>query len=426
MFELILLIAIAYAGARGVEKVTGVDDRRYDTAESRKAVEKVAAGGSKGGSTTVVKAPGPTEPGGTFSAAAPRSAKIGGKAAVPLAVITETGSTMWKAVGEGYRERWPEIRAEHRRKMAEKAEERRKKKEEAEAKKKAEDAAAKAGPPPPYPPMPTDPPKTGGTDTEAGDPDAKDGSEEPKTSDGAETAPEPTGWPGDGSSYLERELRKEEDRRRAAEAKADAARKEAEETRDRAATDKVLAAQKEAREAKEREEAAEERARAAEAKASEAKPDPESPAGRRHLAVVPDPAQNGDLMSSPATVIPEIRTLDGLMNALTLTKAMCEMRSEEALAIAADDKALSDRLDQIEAEMAELEVDAKTRAEVDALRESIHTQSQAAASYGAAAKDAGDFATAAAAAAYKSHGGIAEAVQSSPIEQAAQAGYYDR
>jgi 4-hydroxy-L-threonine phosphate dehydrogenase PdxA len=131
-------------------------------------------------------------------------------------------------------------------------------------------------------------------------------------------------------------------------------------------------------------------------------------------------------MSSPASVIPEIRTLDGLMNALTLTKAMCEMRSEEAIAIAADDKALSDRLDQIEAELAELEVDDKTRAEIDELRESIHTQSQAAAAYGAAAKDAGDFAVAAAAAAYKSHGGIAEAVQSSPVERAAQAGYYDR
>ena len=46
--------------------------------------------------------------------------------------------------------------------------------------------------------------------------------------------------------------------------------------------------------------------------------------------------------------------------------------------------------------------------------------------YGAAAKDAGDFAAATAAAAYKSHGGIAEAVQSSPVERAAQAGYYDR
>ncbi|MEV6383101.1 hypothetical protein AB0M31_27275 [Streptomyces sp. NPDC051773] len=427
MFELILLIAIAYAGARGVEKVTGTDDRRYDTAESRKTVEKVAASGPKDGSTTVVKKPGPTEPGGTFSAAAPRSAKIGGKAAVPLAVITETGSTMWKAVGEGYRERWPEIRAEHRRKMAEKAEERRKKKEETQAKKKAEEAAAKAGPPPPYPPRPTDPPKTD-------DPEAKDGTEEAETPDAdAKAAPAPAETDPDDASRpktvaeLERE-RAEREKARAdkAEADRDAAKKEAEEARDRAARDKILAAQKEARKAKIRADAAEEQARAAEAKTSEAKPEPESPAGRRHLAVVPHPAQNGDLMSSPATVIPEIRTLDGLMNALTLTKAMCEMRSEEALAIAADDKSLSDRLDQIEAEMADLEVDAKTRAEVDALRESIHTQSQAAAQYGAAAKDAGDFATAAAAAAYKSHGGIAEAVQSSPIEQAAQAGYYDR
>ncbi|MGW2050785.1 hypothetical protein ACWCPF_37275 [Streptomyces sp. NPDC001858] len=427
MFELILLIAIAYAGARGVEKVAGTDDRRYDTAESRKTVEKVAASGPNDGSTTVVKKPAPAEPGGTFSAAAPRSAKIGGKAAVPLAVITETGSTMWKAVGEGYRERWPEIREEHRRKMAEKAEARRKKKEETEAKKKAEEAAAKAGPPPPYPPMPTDPPKTD-------DPDAKDGTEEAKAKPDPKTAPAPADTDPDDTARpkteaeLERE-RAEREKARAdqAEADRDAAKKEAEEARDRAAPDKVLAAQKEAREAKEREEAAEERARAAEAKTSEAKPaDPESPAGRRHLAVVPDPAQNGDLMSSPATVIPEIRTLDGLMNALTLTKAMCEMRSEEALAIAADDKALSDRLDQIEAEMAALEVDDKTRAEVDTLRESIHTQSRAAATYGAAAKDAGDFAVAAAAAAYKSHGGIAEAVQSSPIEQAAQAGYYDR
>jgi hypothetical protein len=187
VFELLLLVAIAYAGARGVEKVAGVDNRRYDTPDSRKTVEKVAANGPKdGGATTVVKKePGPTEPGGTFSAAAPRSAKLGGKAAVPLAVITETGSTMWKAVGEGYRERWPEIREEHRRKMEVKAEERRRKKEELEAKRKAEEAKAKAGPPPPYPPKPTEPPKT--------DPlDAKDGTEEAKASEpDPEAAPAP-------------------------------------------------------------------------------------------------------------------------------------------------------------------------------------------------------------------------------------------
>ncbi|WP_331736914.1 hypothetical protein OG426_55645 (plasmid) [Streptomyces canus] len=432
MFELLLLVAIAYAGARGVEKVAGVDNRRYDTPDSRKTVEKVAASGPKDGSTTVVKKePGPTEPGGTFSAAAPRSAKIGGKAAVPLAVLTETSSTMWKAVGEGYRERWPEIREEHRRKMQVKAEERRRKKEELEAKRKAEEAKAKAGPPPPYPPKPAEPPKAVDPDAKADDPDAKKDPEEPKASPAsAKASADITDGVLDAliKERAEAVAREEASRKEAEEARkeAEAARREAEEARDHAATDKVLAAQKAEREAKEREEKAEERSRAAEAKASDAKSDPESPTGRRHLAVVPDPAQNGDFMSSPASVIPEIRTLDGLMNALTLTKAMCEMRSEEAIAIAADDKALSDRLDQIESELAELEVDDKTRAEIDELRDSIRTQSQAAAAYGAAAKDAGDFAVATAAAAYKSHGGIAEAVQSSPVERAAQAGYYDR
>lgn len=130
-------------------------------------------------------------------------------------------------------------------------------------------------------------------------------------------------------------------------------------------------------------------------------------------------------MASPSTVIPEIRTLDGLMNALTLANAMCAMRCEEAEAIAADDLALSNRLDAIEAELAELEVDDATRGEIAGLRDSIHNQSKAAAAYGAAAKDAADLAMAVAQAAHKSHGGIAEAVQSSPIELAAQAGYYE-
>lgn len=431
MFELLLLVAIAYAGARGVEKVAGVENRRYETPESRKTVEKVAASGSKDGSTTTVaKAPAPTEPGGTFSSRAPRSAKVGGKAAYPLAVITETGSTMWKAVGEGYRERWPEIREEHRRKMAVKAEERQRKKEELEAKRKAEEAKAKAGPPPPYPPKPTEPPKTLDPDAKTDDPEAKEGPDEPKAAPGPDSAS--TGVVDGVLDALIKE-------RAEAVARAEEARKEAEDARGRAATDKVLAAQKEAREAKEREERTEERARKAEASKPESRPEehtsrpgddsapkPADESAGRHLRVVPDPAQNGDFMSSPASVIPEIRTLDGLMNALTLTKAMCEMRAEEAIAIAADDKALSDRLDQIEAELAELEVDDKTRAEIDELRDSIRTQSQAAATYGAAAKDAGDFAMATAAAAYKSHGGIAEAVQSSPVERAAQAGYYDR
>ncbi|GAA0454377.1 hypothetical protein [Streptomyces olivaceiscleroticus] len=407
--ELLLLIAIAYAGARGVEKLTHADRRQPAAEEAEETVAKVAASGPKDGTT---KEPGPTDPGGTFSSAAPRSAALGGKAAVPLAVIAETGATMWRAVGEGYRERWPEIRKAHRQKMAERAAKRRTEKDAAKAEKEAEDALAKAGPPPAYPPPPTEPPTIGAgpeATKEAGEGAEKEGAtdSEPRSPDAARA---------DAA-----EARAEQAHKEAAEA-----RKDAEEARSRAATEKVLAAQRETREAKERAAAAEERARAAEARATETTTDPETPTGRRHLKAVPDEATAGGAMPpAPSTLIPEIRTLDGLMNALILVRAMCEMRAEEAEAIAADDLALSNRLDQIEADLDAEEVDAETLAEIATLRESIHTQSKAAAQYGAAAKDSGDFAVAAAQAAHKSHGGIAEAVQSAPIEKAAKAGYYD-
>ncbi|MEU0102934.1 hypothetical protein [Streptomyces sp. NPDC006267] len=411
MIELLVLIAIAYAGARGVESITNTGDRRLDTKAAEKTVKTVAASNPKGSGKGTVK-PGPTDPGGTFSAAAPRSATIGGKAAVPLAILTETSTVMWKAVGEGYRERWPQIREERRQKMAERAAKRKAdketataEKEAAEEKRKAEEAAAAAGPPPPFPPPPADPPDPAppadppvavtkpvdpaperdwddwdnwGGDTKY-EPDNPVPASDPAPP-AAATVPDPRkpevmGWPGDGTAKVPTPPHP-----------------------DPAPT------------------------------APEPVPDPTPvpPAGPRHLTVVPDTAQNGDSMSAPHAIIPEIRTLDGLMNAFTLIRAMCEMRAEEALAIAADDLTLSNRLDQIEAEMADMEVDDKTRREVDLLRESIRTQSQAAAQYGGRAKDSGDFATAAAQAAYKSHGGIAEAVQSSPIESAAQAGYYER
>lgn len=401
MFELLVLMAIAYAGARGVEAAASTADRRHASKDAETAVAKVAAGKS------AEKPPGPTEPGGTFSAASPRAARLGGKAAVPLAVLTETSATMWKATLEGYRQRWPEIRRERRRAMAARAD-----------RKKAADAVAKAGPPPPYPPPPADPPQTAGT---------KPGEEERAEDAKAEEADPP------GRDRAEAT----EARVAEAEKKAEEARLKAEEEVRRAASEKVLAAQKAEREAKEREAAAEKRAREAEERARAAEtaaaaktpdrpdqPDHQTSGGRPRLRVVPA-AQEGDSMSSPTSIIPEIRTLDGLMNALTITKAMCEMRSEEALAIAADDLELASRLDQLEAELGELDVDDGTIGEIAELRESIHAQSQAAAQYGGIAKDAGDFAVAAAQAAHKSHGGIAEAVQSSPIEKAAQGGYYE-
>lgn len=376
MLELILLIAIAYAGARGLEKITSVD-RRYDTEEARTTVAKIASSGPKE-HRPARKPPGPTEPGGTFSAIAPRSAALGAKAAYPVAVLAETSATMWKAIGEGYRERWPEAREERRRKMTERARERQRRKEEAaakreqaEAQRKAQQARDQAGPPPPYPPRPTEPPKP----VELTKPDDADGAGTTTKAAGPQPADTESG--------------------------------------DSKATAQTTGRQPTPQQAKPLLKA--------------------RPAGRRrYLTVVPDPdptpndtdehAEEDPM--SPTTVIPEIRTLDGLINALTLTRAMCEMRAEEALAVAADDKALSDRLDQLEAELAELEVDDGTRAEINELRDLIHAQSEAAIQYGAAAKDAADFATATAQAAYKAHGGIAEAVQSSPIEVAAQAGYY--
>ncbi|MGO4634980.1 hypothetical protein AB4225_29235 [Streptomyces sp. 2RAF24] len=446
MIELLVLVAIAYAGARGVESIASTTDRRHDSPAARKTIEKIAAGGPKDAKSK--EPPGPTDPGGTFSAAAPRSAKLGGKVAVPVAVVAETGSTMWRAIGEGYRERWPEIREERRQKMADKAAKKQAAKAEAEAKRQAAEAREKAGPPPPYPPTPADPPNPAGL---------------PQSADGAgrradsPPAGDQQGWVLDDGEEdppvpgprtpAEARADAAEARVEAAEKKAEDARKEAEDARAAEATAKVLAAQKAEREAKEREAAAEQRARAAEERAAEEraaaeraaaeraaadratpdkpKPEPEPEAGRRHLMVVPDPAQNGDPMSAPATLIPEIRTLDGLMNALAITRAMCEMRAEEAQAVADDDRRLSDLLDRVEAQMAELEVDDKTRQEVGLLRELISLQSTTARTYSQAALDTGAFATAAAGAAYKSHGGIAEAVQSSPIELAAQAGYYE-
>ncbi|MFD8777541.1 hypothetical protein [Streptomyces sp. NPDC059916] len=352
--ELLLFAAIVYAGARGVENVAATLDRRQHHEDAEKTVSRLASGGgSRFTGKATKKKPGPTEPGGTFSAAAPRSAKAGGRAAYPLAALTETSSTMWKAVAEGYRERWPEIREERRKAMTVRAARRKADKETARAKKQADQAAAKAGPPPSFPPKPATPPAAVSTGSEP---------------ENAIPAPAPTPEP-------------------------------------RPSFDKEPA------------DAGDEQAPATDS--------PEPADGHRHLTVVPSPAQIGDPMSSPASVIPEIQTLDGLMNALTLTKAMCEMRAEEAIAIAADDQSLADRLDQIEGEMAELEVDPITRGEIDSMREAIRAQSQAAAQYGAAAKDAGDFAAAAATSAHKAHGGIAEAVQSAPIEVAAQAGYYN-
>ncbi|CAM5523909.1 MULTISPECIES: hypothetical protein [Streptomyces] len=454
--EILLLLAVAYAGARGIEKLTGAPDRRHDSAGARATVEKVAASGP----SKTTAAPGPAEPGGTFSAAAPRSSRLGGKAAAIPAAGVETGATMWRAFKEGYTTAWPEARARHRQRMTERAEHRRLERQEKETARKAAEAVAAAPPKPGYPPPPPFPPPAAEKRRRPPEPgfpypydDTEHSPARPKSrrdpedwddwGDRREPA-EPGKWvdpladppaedqrrPGNPVHVIttapERtEADRERERAEAAEQKAEEARKDAEAARKQAATDKVLAAQKEAREAKERAAAAEARREAAEQRAAEAQKEAQRP----RLTVVPDQppaAQNGDAVPSPSTLIPEIRTLDGLLNAYAVTSAMCQMRAEEAEAIAADDRMLSNRLDQFEAQLADLEVDDATRVEIAELRDLIATQSKTAATYAGDAVDSAGIATAVAAAAHKAHGGIAEAVQSSPIEVAAQRGYYER
>lgn len=386
MFELLLLMCVAYAGARGVESLAGTANRQYKDKAAEKTVVDLAKSAGKGGKP----APGPTDKGGTFSNAAPRSSAFGGKAAVPLAVAAETGATMWGAVLEGYRNRWPEIRTERRQQMEERAEKRKAEKDATEADKPAKDAADKA--------------------------EAPESTEVPADAEKEDPAP--------AAAKTDEALAEAEARIEAAERKAEDARKDAEDARAEAAADKVLAAQKEAREAKEREAAAEERTRLAE----ERNAAPNGTTSRPHLALVT--STDGADMSTrdPYALIPEIRTLDGLLNALALIKAMCEMRAEEGDVVAADDRAIANRFDEIAGYLAsdERQVDPATIAELEQLRETFSLQADAAAKYGTTAQDSAAFSAAAAGAAHKSHGLRAEAIQSSPIEKAATAGYYER
>lgn len=410
MLGLILLIAVAYAGARGVEKLVGVDDRRFDTPQARQTVAKVAAMKTQ---PKPARKPGPTDPGGTFSAMAPRAAAVGGKVAVPLAVLTTTGATMWQASLEGYRQAWPEIRAEHQRKMAERA-----------ARRQAEKDAAASAPAKPqpvavvYPPMPTNPPTIGTT------PPAPAAQAAAATTKPLVTKASPASWLKPFPSARQPTGRAADDQTIAAvidEASALVNDASSSSTANGAAAGTVTSLTKNKPDDTPSTTEPTEQPVAGTPTDTSTNPGPHA----RPSNVVPFPTPSGDPMASPHTAIPEIRTLDGLMNALVMTRAMCEMRAEEAEAIAADDLSLSNRLDALEAELDALEVDDGTRGEISALREAVHAQSKAAASYGGAAKDSADLAMAVAAAAHKSHGGIAEAVQSSPIPVAAQAGYYE-
>jgi hypothetical protein len=150
----------------------------------------------------------------------------------------------------------------------------------------------------------------------------------------------------------------------------------------------------------------------------------------RHLRAVPQPTQPGaDGAGLPigdpmSLAVPEVRTLQGLLRALVITNLVATARSEEGYALAADDAALSARLDLIEQQMDELEVDARTRQEILDLKELVHSQSQEATKYAQAAAATAEVAQATANNAHLYHGEMGEAVRSSPIKSAAQRNYY--
>jgi hypothetical protein len=344
--ELLVLAAIAYAAARGIEQITDDFQTSYKNKVADATVKKAAKNATK---NEAVTAAAEVKPGSTFSAkeAAPRTATLGTKTAAAIAAGVQAGATFRKSYLEGYREAWPTAREEARERQIEKAKRRQAEREARAAERRAEAAEKKAAdaktPPPAAIVVTTVPPKT-----ETAPPNAATAKPEEKpASTPAATPPAP-------------------------------------------------------------------------------EPAVEVPA-KPSLVLIKDPNPAPAPIATGDTVtIPEVRTLDGLLHALQIINAVSLMRSEEAAAIAADDAQLAAQLDAFEASLAGQEVDTKTLADIGALREFITVQATTARQYQAAAQNAADMASGAANSAHKAHGGINEAVQSSPIPAAAQAGYYER
>jgi hypothetical protein len=350
--ELLVLAAIAYAAARGIEQITDDFKASYKNKVADATVKKAAKN-----TTTPTATVAGVAPGSTFSAkeAAPRTATIGTKTAAAIAAGVQAGATFRKSYLEGYREAWPTAREEAQKRQVEKAKRRQAEHEARAAERRAEAAEKKAAdaktPPPAAIVVTTVPPKTETTPPKA----APAKPEEKLASTPAATPP-------------------------------------------------------------------------AEVQPVEPQPMTDVPA-KPSLVLVKDPNPNpapAPIAPGDTVTIPEVRTLDGLLHALQIINAVSLMRAEEAAAIAADDAQLAAQLDAFEASLADQEVDTKTLAEIGALRELISVQATTAQQYQAAAQNAADMASGTASAAHKSHGGINEAVQSSPIPAAAQAGYYER
>ena len=129
---------------------------------------------------------------------------------------------------------------------------------------------------------------------------------------------------------------------------------------------------------------------------------------------------------SPHNLIPQVRSFKGLMSALTALKAMFLMRSEESEALSGTDQELANRIDAGQAELEAVELDEETLQLLAAFQELLVAMAKAAKAYMSASADAVDVTNAAFDRINQRHGGIAEAVASSPTKRAAKAEHYER
>ena len=434
VLELLLMSAIIYAAAEGVE--SKIDEWRHDpdrekheaTARKLAASGKVSLDKKPAAKGTASKAAAPAPSG--FSAFLGRH---GARATARGVVSTRS----WGAdAREAWRREWPDAKERVAQQIAERkaAKEAQRKEREAareeEARRRRTEAAAAPGPPPTVPPMPSAPPPDppGSAAGAAAGPGAGAAAGDDEWGDWDDWVGRPAAA-GDAEEALrraeERELR-ERAERRAPEAApaADPGFELADFLADQRRMAKQSAVRAEAEDVVDAELVDDE-----ETGGQPSAPPAASGLGRGYLRVVRDETEtSGGHVSSSirrSERIGEVRTLGGLLAALAAARDHCTLGAEEGQIVAADDRRLLGQLDAIEAQLTEQEVDDETRADIAYLRELIAVQTQQALAYAVLAQQSADLAVLVATAADYRHGGIREAVVSSPIDHPATREYYE-
>ncbi|MFV8133246.1 hypothetical protein [Streptomyces syringium] len=375
--ELLLLLAIAYAGARGVETITGDAKQRYGSLAHTAAARKVAR--SKGRRA-------PLPPG-----TSPRSEALGTKLATGTAHLVAGGASAWSALRDSYLSAWPDARDKADKALVERAKRRHARKEDRRQRKEQRRAAREAargggGPaipplpptpplvPPPMPPRPPDPPQPPPTP-----PSPSPAPAPPDGGGGGAPAPAGTGpavvlIKTDHSTHTVHGGRPPLI---------------------------VLPGGAEA---------------------------PSSATSRTASTTTPGGSVPRDIIGdSMATLAPfstEVTNVRDLIGALALIHLAAETNREEAQAIRARSARMIAWLDQINGQIAARNVDSKTRAEIKQLAETFVLQGAAGTAYAAAAEASAAMATITAKNVYVRHGKIAEAAEASPIDTPADGVFY--